>query len=190
MCSRTSLIIDCKEIGGRERGSSRRGRGGVAHDGNDDERDGSESEREREQDVFERSRRCIGWKPVVNCEEDVWRVGISGLTVLWHVLAWSNSKWCICGIVHCFHLYYAVITKRKLGLVVSINDENVIQSLRIIQSVNGISWVRNKDFYKNGNRTIQNPEKYVAPFPISLDSLICCSRFYLTWTWYWISSMN
>jgi len=44
-----------KEIGGRKRGSSRRGRGGVDRDGNDDEWDGSESERECEQDAFERS---------------------------------------------------------------------------------------------------------------------------------------
>ena len=44
-----------KEIGGRKRGSSRRGRGGVARDVHDDEWDGSESEREREQDAFERS---------------------------------------------------------------------------------------------------------------------------------------
>jgi len=48
------LVEGWKEIGGRKRGSSRRGRGGVDHDGNDDGWDVSESEREREQDTFER----------------------------------------------------------------------------------------------------------------------------------------
>ena len=38
----------------RQRGLSRRGRGGVDDDGNDNEWDGSESERELEQDAFER----------------------------------------------------------------------------------------------------------------------------------------
>ena len=48
------MVEGWKEIGGRKRGSSRRGRGGVDDDGNDDEWDGSESERELEQDAFER----------------------------------------------------------------------------------------------------------------------------------------
>ena len=41
------MVEGWKEIGGRERGSFRRG--GVHHNGHDDERDGSESERGREQ---------------------------------------------------------------------------------------------------------------------------------------------
>jgi len=48
-----------KEIGGKKRGSSRRGRGGVDRDGNYDKWDGSESEREREQGAFER--RGVVW---------------------------------------------------------------------------------------------------------------------------------
>ena len=43
------IVEGWKEIGGRRRGSSRRGWGGVDDDGNDDEWDGSESEREGEQ---------------------------------------------------------------------------------------------------------------------------------------------
>ena len=34
----------------------------------------------------------MGWEPVVNCEQDACRVGISGLGIFRHVLAWSNSK--------------------------------------------------------------------------------------------------
>ena len=34
----------------------------------------------------------MGWEPVVNCEQDACRVGISGLIIFRHVLAWSNSK--------------------------------------------------------------------------------------------------
>jgi len=37
------MVEGWKEIGGRGRGSSVRGRGGVDHDGNDDEWDGSEN---------------------------------------------------------------------------------------------------------------------------------------------------
>ena len=74
----------------------------------------------------------MGWEPVVNCEQDACRVGISGLGIFRHVLAWSNSKWYICRIVDCFHLDYVVITKgnlQHLRLGLSINDEIVIQSL-------------------------------------------------------------
>ena len=41
----------------------------------------------------------VGWKPVTNYQEDAWQVGISGLRIFWHLLAWSDSKWCTCWII-------------------------------------------------------------------------------------------
>ena len=54
----------------------------------------------------------------------------------------------------------------------------------IIQWWNEISWVSNKGFYKSGNRTTRNPQKYLSPCPNSFDPLVA-PAFYLTRSWYW-----
>jgi len=56
-----------------------------------------------------------------------------------------------------------------------------------MRSINEISWVRNKGFYKNGNQTTRISSKVGL---LLSSSLTCFSRFYLTWIRYWPSLMK
>ena len=111
-----------------------------------------------------------------------WRVGISWSRVFWHVLAWSNSKLCIRWITACSHIDYIVITKGKLGLVVSIKDEIVIQSLLLVTP----KWQVKPSYKPLEFATTVLTRMVIEQF----DSLSCCSRFSLMRTWYWLFKMN
>ena len=131
---------------------------------------------------------CIGWKPVTNYQEDAWQVGISGLRIFWHLVAWSYSKWCTCWIIvfsfnlccHCWEISgsaagtscFKMRLSYKVPCLQACNIEAAGKT--IIQWLNEISWVRNKGFYKSGNRTTRNPQKTSLP---CFDPLTCCSCF-------------
>jgi len=122
---------------------------------------------------------------------ELWRgVGISGLMVFFacacfvdlQMVYLSNCWLFSCRLcchyqrkteTSCFNQWWNRYTKSSA--LQACNTE--VAGKTTIQSVNEISWVGNKSFYKNGNRTTRNPQKHVSPFPISFDSLTCWSRF-------------
>ena len=104
---------------------SRRGRGGVDDDGNDDEWDGSESERELEQVAFER--RGVLWAG--NRLQIIKRMYDKNLRT-YSLLA---SSCLVIFQIHAESLFFHLINVEKslaqqLGLVVSTNDK-IVQSL-------------------------------------------------------------
>ena len=103
-----------KEIGGKKRGSSRRGRGGVDRDGNDDKWDGSESEREREQGAFER--RGVVWAgsrlQIIKRIHDKW--GSPDLEFFGICLLGQIPNGVHAGSLF-FHLIYVAITEKYLA---------------------------------------------------------------------------
>jgi len=100
-------------------------------------------------------------------------------------------KWCTCWIIvfsfnlcchyreifgwapgtSCFNQWWDCHTKSPVCKLVT-SKQQVKPSYS-----DSISWVRNKGFYKSGNRTARNPQKYVSPCPNSFDLLTCCSCF-------------
>ena len=111
-----------------------RRRGGVDRDGNDDEQDGSESECEHEQDSFERRGVIVilaGSQLQIikrmHDKQESLDLEFFGICLLGHIPNGVHAESLF------FHLIYFAITEKSLAqqleLVVSTNDEIVVQSL-------------------------------------------------------------